>query len=104
MKKMTEEEFNKILNSYNTEDEELQIEGILLVTTKLNSSYLSDIPNYYKNSLIRKVLRYVAKTAMSDIDKLNKIAYLGAFYEMKDGEQVLFKKYEKDKAKHRSKC
>lgn len=91
MKKITIEEFNEVLNSFSTENKEIQIKGVQMVTSGLFSTKFSDIPDYYKKSLIRKVLRCVAKTALTNIEELNNLAYQGAFYEMKNGEQVLFK-------------
>lgn len=91
MEKTTIEEFNEILNSFNTENKELQIKGVQMVASGLFSPEFSGIPDYCKKSLIRKVLRYVAKTALSNVDELNNLAYQGTFYEMQNGEQVLFK-------------
>lgn len=91
MKKMTKEEFNKYLNSFAENQISLINAAISLVASaELCSDRLSDIPKYMKSSLTRKVLRYVAKTAIKGTFEIDGLATSCSFCEMLDGDPVSF--------------
>lgn len=85
--KMTKEEFDDILIAFQTGKNEALIHmGVRLVAgNDLHLDYLSEIPEYMKTSLCRKVLRYVAKTALSGTFEIDGLASSCNFCEMEDG-------------------
>lgn len=89
--KMSQEQFNQILVALESDkNQNLAHMGVRLVANNdLNLDYLSEIPNHYKESLCRKVLRYVAKTALKGTFELDGLA-LGTFCAMKYGKAVSF--------------
>ena len=91
MRKITTEEFNKYLNAFSEGNTSLIHGAITLVTNDdLYSERLSDIPRYMKASLIRKVLRYVAKTALKGTFEIDGLSVSCAFCEVRDGDPVSF--------------
>lgn len=90
MKKMTTEEFDSYLNSFKENNVPMIHSAIRIVTGCLDSDYLSEIDKYRKKSLIRKVLRYVAQTALKGTMEIDSLALSCAFHEMKDGYAVSF--------------
>ena len=91
MRKITKEEFNSYLNSF-SENNVPMIHGAIRVLTSgaIFSDYTSEIDEYHKKSLIRKVLRYVANTALKGTMEIDGLALSCSFHEMKDGEVVSF--------------
>ena len=91
MRKITTEEFSKYLNAFSEGQTPLIHAAITLVTNDdLYSDRLSDIPRYMKSSLIRKVLRYVAKTALKGTFEIDCLSVSCAFCEMANGNPVSF--------------
>jgi hypothetical protein len=65
--------------------------GVRLVSENtLNTDYLSEIPSYMKTSLCRKVLRYVAKTALKGTMEIDGLASSCSFCAMENGHAVSF--------------
>lgn len=90
-KKMTTEEFDSYLNSFRENNVPMIHAAIRMVTSGgIFLDYTSDIDRYRKQSLIRKVLRYVAQTALKGTMEIDGLAFSGAFYEMKNGDAVSF--------------
>lgn len=91
MKKMTKEEFDLYLNSFSKNNVSM-IHGAIRVLTSgaIFSDYTSEIDEYHKKSLIRKVLRYVADTALKGTMEIDGLALSCSFHEMKDGKAVSF--------------
>jgi hypothetical protein len=91
MRKITEEEFSKYLNAFAEGNIALIHGAITLVTNDgLYSERLSDVPRYMKSSLIRKVLRYVAKTALKGTFEIDGLSVSCSFCEMANGDPVSF--------------
>lgn len=91
MKKMTKEEFSNYINAFSGNQISLINSAISLVASaELCSDRLSDIPKYMKSSLTRKVLRYVAKTAIKGTFEIDGLATSCSFCEMSNGEPVSF--------------
>lgn len=91
MRKITEEEFSKYLNAFSEGNTPLIHGAITLVTNDdLYSDRLSDIPRYMKASLIRKVLRYVAQTALKGTFEIDGLSVSCSFCEMSNGDPVSF--------------
>lgn len=91
MKKMTTEEFSKYLNAFSEGQTPLIHAAIALVASvDLYSDELSDIPRYMKVSLTRKVLRYVAKTALKGTFEIDGLSVSCSFCEMANGNPVSF--------------
>jgi hypothetical protein len=90
MKKMTTEEFDNYLNSFKENNVPLIHGAVRIVTGCLNSDYLSEIDKYRKQSLIRKVLRHVAQTALKGTMEIDGLALSCSFHEMKGGDAVSF--------------
>lgn len=90
-KKMLMEQFNEILVALESgEDVAKAHMGVRLVAgDNLSCDYLSEIPHYAKASLCRKVLRYVAKTALKGTFELDGLAS-GTFCAIENGHQVSF--------------
>jgi len=91
MRKMTKEEFDCYLNSFSENNVPMIHGAIRLVTGgAIFLDYTSEISKYRKQSLIRKVLRYVAQTAIKGTMEIDGLALSCSFHEMKDGEAVSF--------------
>ena len=89
--KMPKEQFSKILNSFNSGNLAFIHMGVRLVAQNgLNLDYLSEIPDYMKRSLCRKVLRYVAKTALSGTFDIDGLASSCNFCEFENGDSKSF--------------
>lgn len=88
---MTTEEFNSYLNSFKENNVPMIHGAIRMVTSgAIFLDYTSEISQYHKQSLIRKVLRYVAQTAIKGTMEIDGLALSCAFHEMKDGNAVSF--------------
>lgn len=88
---MTTEEFDSYLNSFSENNVPIIHAAIRMVTSGgIFLDYTSDIDRYRKQSLIRKVLRYVAQTALRGTMEIDGLAFSGAFYEMKNGDTISF--------------
>lgn len=90
MRKMTVEEFDSYLNSFRENNVPMIHGAIRMVTGCLCSDYLSEIDGYRKKSLVRKVLRYVAQTAIRGTMEIDGLAISCSFHEMKNGDAVSF--------------
>lgn len=91
MKKMTKEEFSNYINAFAENQISLINAAVSLVANAdLCSDRLSDIPKYMKASLTRKVLRYVAKTALKGTFEIDGLSVSCSFCEMLNGEPVSF--------------
>ena len=90
--KMTVDQFNAILVDLESrEDTPRTHMGVRLVSENtLNTDYLSEIPEYMKTSLCRKVLRYVAKTALNGTMEIDGLASSCSFCAMENGHAVSF--------------
>ena len=89
--KYTTEQFREMLNAFNENNEVLMHNAVRLVTSRgLWSELCADISDYHKQSLVRKVLRYVAQTALKGTMEIDGLAQSCAFNEMQDGEPVSF--------------
>ena len=89
---MTVDQFNAILVDLEKGvDSPLSHMGVRLVAgDDLSCDYLSEIPHYAENSLCRKVLRYVAKTALKGTFELDGLASSCGFCAMENGDAVSF--------------
>lgn len=88
---MTKEEFSNYINAFAENQISLINAAISLVANaELCSDRLSDIPKYMKASLTRKVLRYVAKTALKGTFEIDGLSVSCSFCEMHDGDPVSF--------------
>lgn len=91
MKKMTTEEFNSYLNSFGENNVPMIHSAIRMVTNGIIfSDYTSEIDNYRKKSLIRKVLRYVAQTALKGTLEIDGLSVSCEFCAMANGDPVSF--------------
>lgn len=91
MRKITTEEFDSYLNSFNENNVSMIHSAIRMVTSgAIFLDYTSEISKYRKQLLIRKVLRYVAKTAINGTMEIDGLATSCSFHEMKDGDPVSF--------------
>lgn len=91
MRKITIEEFSKYLNAFSEGNIPLIHASITLVTNDgLYSERLSDVPRYMRASLVRKVLRYIAKTALKGTFEIDGLSVSCAFCEMANGNPVSF--------------
>lgn len=90
--KMTVDQFNAILVDLESgEDTPRTHMGVRLVSENtLDIDYLSEIPEYMKTSLCRKVLRYVAKTALKGTMEIDGLASSCSFCAMENGHAVSF--------------
>ena len=90
--KMTVDQFNAILIDLESgEDTPRTHMGVRMVSENtLDIDYLSEIPEYMKTSLCRKVLRYVAKTALKGTMEIDGLASSCSFCAMENGHAVSF--------------
>ena len=90
--KMTVDQFNAILvDLEQMKNSPAAHTGIRLVSENtLDIDYLSGIPSYMKTSLCRKVLRYVAKTALKGTMEIDGLASSCRFCAMENGYAVSF--------------
>lgn len=91
MRKMTTEEFDGYLNSFKENNVPMMHSAVRMVTSgAIFLNLTSEISKYRKQSLIRKVLRYVADTALKGTMEIDGLALSCSFHEMKDGDAVSF--------------
>ena len=89
--KMSLEVFTEILNAFKSGDIPKMHMGVRLVAENiLHKKYLEDIPEYYKTSLCRKVLRYVAETALKGTFEIDGLSTSCSFCEMENGDPKSF--------------
>ena len=89
--KMTIEQFDEILVGLNEGNQpKIMVAISMIAEGTLDSDYLSEIPRYMKASLGRKVLRYIAKVALSGTFEIDGLAASVPFCEMRDGNPVSF--------------
>lgn len=91
--KMTVDQFNAILiDLEQMKDSPAAHMGVSIVAgyTALDMDYMSEIPSYMKASLCRKVLRYVAKTALKGTMEIDGLASSCSFCAMENGHAVSF--------------
>lgn len=91
--KMTVDQFNAILvDLEQMKDSPAAHMGVSIVAgyTALDMDYMSEIPSYMKASLCRKVLRYVAKTALKGTMEIDGLASSCGFCAMENGHAVSF--------------
>lgn len=94
--KYTTEQFREMLNSFNENNIVMMNNAVRLVTSNgLWSELCSDISDYHKQSLVRKVLRYVAQTALRGTMEIDGLAQSCAFHEMQNGKPISFGTNEK---------
>ncbi len=91
MKKYTTEEFDRFLDSFRENNVAVMHSAVRLITSNgLWSELCSEICNYRKQSLVRKVLRYVAETALQGTFEIDGLAQSCAFHDMRNGMPVSF--------------
>lgn len=89
--KYTTEQFREMLNAFNENNTVMMNNAVCLVTSRgLWSELCADISDYHKQSLVRKVLRYVAQTALRGTMEIDGLSQSCNFHEMQDGESVSF--------------
>lgn len=90
--KMTVDQFNAILIDLESgEDTPYTHMGVRMVSENtLNIDYLSEIPEYMKTSLCRKVLRYVVKTTLKGTMEIDGLASSCSFCAIENGHAVSF--------------
>jgi len=91
--KMTVDQFNAILvDLEQMKDSPAAHMGVSIVAgyTALDMDYMSEIPSYMKASLCRKVLRYVAKTALKGTMEIDGLASSCSFCAMENGHAISF--------------
>lgn len=94
--KYTTEQFGEMLNAFNENNTIIMNNAVRLVTSNgLWSELCSDISDYHKQSLVRKVLRYVAQTALKGTMDIDSLSQSCSFHEMQNGEPVSFGTNEK---------
>lgn len=88
---MTVKQFDEILVGLNEGNQPKVIMAISMIAEgTLSSDYLSEIPRYMKASLGRKVLRHIAKVALSGTFEIDGLAASIPFCQMKNGNPVSF--------------
>lgn len=92
--KMTKEEFNQYLNSFSENKMSFMLASVSLVIEGhlWKSSQYSEIPEYMKKSLGRKVARFLLQTGINGTFEADGLAQSCSFVEMKDGYPVSFGK------------
>lgn len=92
--KMTKEQFNQYLNSFSENKRHLMMASVNLVIEGLlwKSEYYSEIPEFSKNSLGRKVARFLVQTGIEGTFEADGLAQSCSFAEMEDGNPVSFGK------------
>ena len=91
--KYTDEDFERFLKAFSNNEVALIHTAVRLVASNgLNSELCEDISSYEKKSLIRKVLRYVAKTALTGTFEIDGLSRSCNFCEMENGDPVSFGK------------
>lgn len=86
MKKYTTEQFSEYLNAFNEGNKILQNSSISFLTSgAIWSDLCSDIPDYMKKSLVRKILRHVAKTALQGTFEIDGLSVSQSFCAMNSG-------------------
>lgn len=93
--KYTNEEFDRFLNAFKNNNVALIHTAVRLVTSDvLHTELCEDISSYKKKSLIRKVLRYIATTALKGTFEIDGLSRSCNFCEMENGNPVSFGKYD----------
>lgn len=88
---MTKQQFEELLLSFTEGDIPLIHKAITVVTSGLIwTSMCEDIPNPHKRSLVRKVLHYVAQTALKGTFEIDSLSVSCNFHEMEYGDPVSF--------------
>ena len=88
---MTTQQFEDLLFSFKENNKPLINNAITLVTSGLLWAPMCEcIPNSYKKSLVRKVLRYVAQTALKGTFELDSLSVSCSFHEMVAGDPISF--------------
>lgn len=92
--KMTKEEFSQYLNSFSENKRHLMMTSVNLIIEGLlwKSEYYSEIPDYMKKSLGRKVARFLVQTGIEGTFEADGLAQSCSFAEMEDGNPVSFGK------------
>lgn len=89
--KYTTKEFDRYLLAFEKGNTIWMNNAVRLVTSRaLWSELCEDISDYRKQSLVRKVLRYVAQTALRGTFEIDGLSVSQSFCEMKDGDPVSF--------------
>lgn len=86
---MTNQQFDELLLSFTEGNIPLIHKAITVVTSGLIWT-CEDIPNPHKRSLVRKVLRYVAQTALKGTFEIDSLSVSCNFHEMEYGDPVSF--------------
>lgn len=88
---MTNQQFDELLLSFTEGNIPLIHQAISVVTSGLIwTSMCEEIPNSHKRSLVRKVLRYVAQTALKGTFEIDSLSVSCNFHEMEYGDPVSF--------------
>ena len=88
---MTIEQFDEILVGLNEGNAVKTLQAISMIAEgTLGLDYLSEIPMYMKASLGRKVLRHIAKVALSGSFEIDGLAASVPFCQVRDGNPVSF--------------
>lgn len=92
--KMTKEQFSQYLNSFSENKRHFMMASVNLVMEGLlwKSEYYSEIPDYMKKSLGRKVARFLVQTGIEGTFEADGLAQSCSFAEMEDGNSVSFGK------------
>ena len=92
--KMTKEQFSQYLNSFSENKRHLMMASVNLVIEGLlwKSEYYSEIPDYMKKSLGRKVARFLVQTGIEGTFEADGLAQSCSFVEMEMGHPVSFGK------------
>lgn len=92
--KMTKEQFSQYLNSFSENKRHFMMASVNLVMKGLlwKLEYYSEIPDYMKKSLGRKVARFLVQTGIKGTFEADGLAQICSFAEMEDGNPVSFGK------------
>lgn len=91
--KMTKEEFSQYLNSFNENNMSLMLASVtLIIEGHLGKEYYSEIPEFMKKSLGRKVARFIAETGVKGTFDADGLAQSCSFVKMDKGYPVSFGK------------
>ena len=89
--KYTVEEFDRYLNAFEEGNKTLMNNAVALLTSgAIWSELCENISKFRKQSLVRKVLRHVAKTALRGSFEIDGLSVSQKFCEMQDGYPVSF--------------
>lgn len=92
--KMTKEEFNQYLNSFTENKRHLMMASVNLILEGhlWKSEYYSEIPEFMKKSLARKVARFLVQTGIKGTFEADGLAQSCSFAEMELGHPISFGK------------